>query len=87
MSYDAPERAEAAARLLGDNPLVLDRHATADGHQVYVDKGDEALPIILRILGQGGAPPRSVHLSRPSLDDVFLKLTGRSMRDTGERQH
>jgi hypothetical protein len=25
-----------------------------------------------------------VHLSRPSLDDVFLKLTGRSMRDTGE---
>jgi len=87
VSYDAPERAEAAVKLLEGNPLVLERHAIEDGHQLYVDKGDEALPVILRTLGQGGAAPKSVHLSRPSLDDVFLKLTGRSMRDTGEEQH
>ena len=66
---------------------MVERHAIENGHQLYVDKGDEALPVILRTLGQGGAAPRSVHLSRPSLDDVFLKLTGRSMRDTGEGQH
>jgi ABC-2 type transport system ATP-binding protein len=50
--------------------------------QLYVDRGDEALPTILRTLGQGGFPPKSVHLSRPSLDDVFLKLTGRSLRES-----
>jgi ABC-2 type transport system ATP-binding protein len=84
VNYDVPEQVKAAARLLDGSALVLERHEIENGLQLYVDRGDEALPVILRILGQGGAPPRSVHLSRPSLDDVFLKLTGRSMRDTGE---
>jgi ABC-2 type transport system ATP-binding protein len=87
INYDAPDGALAAEKLLDGNAVVLERHAIENGHQLYVDKGDEALPVILRILGQGGAAPRSVHLSRPSLDDVFLKLTGRSMRDTGEGEH
>ena len=87
VSYDAPDGAQAAAKLLDGNPVVLERHAIENGQQLFVDKGDEALPVILRILGQGGAAPKSVHLSRPSLDDVFLKLTGRSMRDTGEGAH
>jgi hypothetical protein len=26
---------------------------------------------------------KNIRLSRPSLDDVFLKLTGRSIRDSG----
>ena len=85
--YDAAEGARAAAKLLDGNPVVLERHEIENGQQIFVDKGDEALPVILRILGQGGAAPKSVHLSRPSLDDVFLKLTGRSMRDTGEGAH
>jgi ABC-2 type transport system ATP-binding protein len=87
VSYDLPEKAKAAAALLDGNATVLERHEIENGLQLYVDRGDEALPIILRILGQAGAPPRSVHLSRPSLDDVFLKLTGRSMRDSEATQH
>lgn len=82
VSYDLPDQAKAAAGLLDGNAVVLERHEIENGLQLYVDRGDEALPVILRILGQGGAPPKSVHLSRPSLDDVFLKLTGRSMRDS-----
>jgi ABC-2 type transport system ATP-binding protein len=84
VSYEAAQGAQAAAKLLDGNPVVLERREIENGQQLYVDKGDEALPVILRILGQGDAAPKSVHLSRPSLDDVFLKLTGRSMRDTGE---
>jgi ABC-2 type transport system ATP-binding protein len=84
VNYDAAQGAQAAAKLLDGNPVVLERREIENGQQLYVDKGDEALPVILRILGQGDAAPKSVHLSRPSLDDVFLKLTGRSMRDTGE---
>jgi ABC-2 type transport system ATP-binding protein len=82
VSYDAADKAKVAAGLLDGNAVVLERHEIEDGLQLYVDRGDEALPVILRILGQGGAAPKSVHLSRPSLDDVFLKLTGRSMRET-----
>jgi hypothetical protein len=33
-------------------------------------------------VAQGHFPAKSVHLTRPSLDDVFLKLTGRSLRET-----
>jgi ABC-2 type transport system ATP-binding protein len=70
--------------LLQGNPLILDRHPVeAASLQLYVDQGDEALAPLLRILGQGGNPPKTVHLSRPSLDDVFLKLTGRSLRESG----
>ena len=29
-------------------------------------------------------PVRSLQLSQPSLDDVFLRQTGRSLRDAGE---
>ena len=87
VNYDAADRAQAAARLLDGNAVVLERHEIDGGLQLYVDRGDEALPVILRILGQGGAAPKSVHLSRPSLDDVFLKLTGRSMRDSESGSH
>ena len=31
----------------------------------------------------GGLPVRSLRLSEPSLDDVFLRQTGRSLRDAG----
>lgn len=87
VSYDLPDKAKAAAGLLAGNAVVLERHEIENGLQLYVDHGDEALPVILRILGQGGAAPKSVHLSRPSLDDVFLKLTGRSMRDSEATPH
>ncbi|HEY3919777.1 MAG TPA: ATP-binding cassette domain-containing protein [Stellaceae bacterium] len=87
VNYDTADRAQAAARLLEGNALVLERQEIDGGLQLYVDRGDEALPVILRVLGQGGAAPKSVHLSRPSLDDVFLKLTGRSMRDSEQTSH
>jgi ABC-2 type transport system ATP-binding protein len=87
VNYDAADQAQAAVRLLDGNAVVLERAEIDGGLQLYVDRGDEALPVILRILGQGGAAPKSVHLSRPSLDDVFLKLTGRSMRDSESGSH
>lgn len=43
--------------------------------------GDRELPRILRALDAAGIAVASVQLARPSLDDVFLQLTGRSLRD------
>ncbi|HVA12761.1 MAG TPA: ATP-binding cassette domain-containing protein [Stellaceae bacterium] len=82
LTYDGAPQVAAAMRLLDGNAGVLERHPLDASLQLYVDRGDEALPVVLRILGQGGAPPKAVHLTRPSLDDVFLKLTGRTLRES-----
>jgi hypothetical protein len=35
------------------------------------------------VLAARGVPTRAASVARPSLDDVFLRETGRSLRDTG----
>jgi len=59
------------------------REATAgDGLvRLYVDRGETAMPQILRVLDAEGIVLASLSLHRPSLDDVFLRQTGRSLRD------
>jgi ABC-2 type transport system ATP-binding protein len=46
-----------------------------------VPRGDTALPEMLRALDSAQIPMTSVQVHRPSLDDVFLTLTGRTLRD------
>jgi ABC-2 type transport system ATP-binding protein len=59
------------------------REATGeDGFvRLYVDRGETAVPQILRLLDGAGLEAASIALNRPSLDDVFLRQTGRSLRD------
>jgi ABC-2 type transport system ATP-binding protein len=80
-TYDTASEVESAAALLRREPLILDARVTGTTLHVHVDDGDEALPVVMRLLGRAHVPPRTVHLSRPSLDDVFLKLTGRTLRE------
>ena len=49
---------------------------------VRVPDGGAALPGLLRELDGAGVPLAAVEVRRPTLDDVFLSLTGRSLRDT-----
>jgi ABC-2 type transport system ATP-binding protein len=49
--------------------------------RVYVDRGPAAVPRIFRVLEGSGHALRSLSVSRPSLDDVFLRQTGRSLRE------
>jgi len=62
------------------------REASVEGEQLrlYVDDGSAALPEILRLLDGEGIGIRSMSLSEPTLDDVFLRQTGRSLRDAGD---
>ncbi|MDR1000860.1 MAG: ATP-binding cassette domain-containing protein [Clostridiales bacterium] len=57
-----------------------------DGETVilYVGDGAKALPIIFDLLKKRSLEAEAVSLLQPSLDDVFLKQTGRSLRDTGK---
>ncbi len=77
---DAPQRSR---QLLDQQPYV--REITIEGDQIrlYVEDGSAALPKLLRALDQERIDIRSITLSEPTLDDVFLRQTGRSLRDTG----
>jgi ABC-2 type transport system ATP-binding protein len=46
-----------------------------------VPNGGAVLPGLLRSLDARGVSPEAVEVRRPTLDDVFLDLTGRSLRD------
>jgi ABC-2 type transport system ATP-binding protein len=79
------EESGPAADLLGGQPFVRSLNASADQVHLYVEDGSVALPHILRLLEGAGIGVRSVSLSEPTLDDVFLHQTGRSLRDGGTR--
>ena len=72
---------ELVAGLLAAQPFVRES-SFADGVvRLYVDDGESALPAVLRLLDGHGLAPNSLALHRPSLDDVFLRQTGRSLRE------
>jgi ABC-2 type transport system ATP-binding protein len=48
---------------------------------VRVEKGEEKIPKLLRILEKSKVKVNSVNLRKPSLDDVFLHYTGRTIRE------
>jgi ABC-2 type transport system ATP-binding protein len=62
-------------------PFMRELEQSDHGLQLYVDRGEEVLPEVLRLLDSNGAPIRTVTLARPTLSDVFLRLTGRSLRE------
>ncbi|MEV4541551.1 ABC-2 type transport system ATP-binding protein [Micromonospora echinaurantiaca] len=72
-----------AAQLLDSEPYV-NKLETADegGLRLYVDEGATAIPQILRRVDNAGLALSSIELHRPSLDDVFLTKTGRSLRES-----
>jgi ABC-2 type transport system ATP-binding protein len=67
-------------QVLADRPFVLNTQATDHELAVYVDKGESAAPTIMRLLSNQGIEVESLSVSKPSLDDVFLKYTGRTIR-------
>jgi ABC-2 type transport system ATP-binding protein len=72
---------EAARSLLGAAPIVREVSGSDGELRLTVERGEEALPALLRILDGAGITMSAISLSRPTLDDVFLTLTGRSLRD------
>ncbi len=75
----APDKAR---ELLDRQPIVSEVVVAGDGGlRLNVFNGAEALPALLRVLDDAGITLASINLARPTLDDVFLTMTGRSLRD------
>jgi len=51
------------------------------GADVYADRGGSLIPEIAAVAVAAGAELRDVHISEPSLENLFLHHTGRSLRD------
>jgi ABC-2 type transport system ATP-binding protein len=51
------------------------------GVAISVPDAGAAIPAVLRHLEGGGVKISGLHMSQPSLDDVFLRYTGRSIRE------
>jgi ABC-2 type transport system ATP-binding protein len=72
-----------AAELFDTEPYIKKLETIDDGGlRLYVDEGATAIPQILRKLDAAGIALGSIELHRPSLDDVFLEKTGRSLRES-----
>jgi ABC-2 type transport system ATP-binding protein len=74
-------QAGPAGELLAAQTVVKEMKASDGEVRLTVEHGDEALPILLRALDEAGITLHTINVSRPTLDDVFLTLTGRSLRE------
>ncbi|MFE2867822.1 ATP-binding cassette domain-containing protein [Embleya sp. NPDC059259] len=77
---DSPE----LTSLLNELPLVQSVQADGRTLRVYVKDGEHALPQVLRAAERAGVSIEGVALGKPSLDDVFLRHTGRASDDAGD---
>jgi ABC-2 type transport system ATP-binding protein len=74
---DPARTAELAGRLPGATELTV----TDGAVRFRVPRGDTALPVLLRELDLADLPVQAVRTQRPTLDDVFHSVTGRSLRE------
>ena len=60
---------------------VTDVRVSGNRVTVRVVRGEEALPELMRRLLSNGLSVRRIEMRRPTLDEVFIALTGRSIRE------
>ena len=73
-----PELLEQLHSLAGVREV---RPLDSTGADVYADRGGSLIPQIASLAVAAGAELHDVHISEPSLENLFLHHTGRSLRD------
>jgi ABC-2 type transport system ATP-binding protein len=76
------DQQQQALDIVKDQDFVREARLENGSVHLYVDRGEVAMPAILRLLDAAHLQLTTVELHRPSLDDVFLRQTGRSLRET-----
>lgn len=79
--FPMEEVARKAEAVLTMNTQLEKIHAVNSSVFLYAKDGERMMPDLLRSLDAKRLDVQSIMLSRPSLDDVFLKYTGRSLRE------
>ncbi|WP_432942642.1 ATP-binding cassette domain-containing protein [Kribbella sp. CA-253562] len=76
-----PAQAPAVARIVQELDGAVEIESDADGVNFRIPRGGSVLPGLLRQIDAEGIELDGVEVHRPTLDDVFLTMTGRSLRD------
>jgi ABC-2 type transport system ATP-binding protein len=99
IALDTPDRlkgkvgGDVLELVTDDNKAAMDEIMAAYGLEtkesgkiitLNVQKGNEFLVNFVKELS---TPIRSINLRRPTLNDVFLNMTGREIRDTEQKQN
>ncbi|MFC0449106.1 ATP-binding cassette domain-containing protein [Rhodococcus jostii] len=82
LSFADEESAREAAAVVSQAWGVRDVDLTGTAVAVRAEQGDVVLPELLRLSESRGLRVLTTDLTHPTLDDVFLGLTGRSLRET-----
>lgn len=77
------DKAAEALQLSGAEGNVERESGSLATLKLWVIDGPSELPRLLLRLAAAGIEVASASARRPSLDDVFLNLTGRSLREAG----
>ena len=70
-----------AAKVLAEQPCVQSCEIIEHTLRLYVDSAATAVPQVMRALSAKGIEPGAIETRRPSLDDVFLAKTGRTLAE------
>jgi ABC-2 type transport system ATP-binding protein len=69
------------SKILTEQPFVHSCETIDARLRLYVDSAATAIPQVMRALSNKGIEPGAIESRRPSLDDVFLAKTGRTLTD------
>ena len=85
LSFEQQDHATAAfAYTMKSEPEIKNILWQGNKLHLYVANGAESIPKIALVASQQGLTIKSLALSRPTLDDVFLKYTGSSLTEAKE---
>ena len=76
------DNAARTVRIADRIPLAREVVVDGDAVRLRVPDGSAVLPVLLRALDAATVDVRTAEVRRPTLDDVFLALTGRSLRES-----
>ncbi len=74
----APELAECIRMMAGVREV---RAAGENGLDIYADRGGSLIPEVVNAASAAGLDLTDVHIAEPSLENLFLHHTGRSLRE------
>jgi ABC-2 type transport system ATP-binding protein len=78
--FDDKETAQQAWRILGGLSERL--QADRDVVRLYMNQAAEMVPVVMDQLKQANLKPTSLTLTQPTLDDVFLQVTGQRLTES-----
>ena len=66
--------------------FVQDVSITENKITIFASKGTDVAPLIFSISSNFGVKIRSISITQPTLDDVFLSFTGHDLRDDNTKK-